>query len=119
MIHFSGETANNNADSFSANNNAHEKDDNNLCLRLLGDTHLKLHAYTLAEYCYWTSRTVNLNYLISLVEQNVESKCKDAIALIPKVNNNAALIESNRNSLAETFIKYVNPNCFQKLNKCS
>lgn len=51
------------------------------CLKALGDTHLKLHAFTLAEYCYVKSKTENIDLVRCLVEQRNPKKCKEALCL--------------------------------------
>lgn len=53
-----------------------------LCLRLLADTHLKLHAFTLAEYHYVKIKVVNLNFVQSLIYQNCPIKSEEALTLL-------------------------------------
>lgn len=54
---------------------------NAACLKTLADTHLKLHAFTLAEYCYVTSKTENIDRVRCLVEQRIPTKSKEALWL--------------------------------------
>lgn len=54
---------------------------NAACMKALADTHLKLHAFTLAEYCYVTSKTENIDLVRCLVEQRNPLKCKEALWL--------------------------------------
>lgn len=53
-----------------------------LCQMKLADTYLKLRAFTSAEYYYVKIKTVNLNYLQSLVYQNSFTKCQEALEII-------------------------------------
>lgn len=76
-----------------------------LCLRFLADTQLKLHAFTLAEFCYVKSKTINLNYLQSLVNQNNATKCQEALAAVPTVDNEA-LTDNEKIELTVVMIKY-------------
>lgn len=77
-------------------------------MRLLADTHLKLHAFTLAEYCYAKSKTINLSYLQSLVHQNNATKCQEALAALPTVENEA-LTDVEKIELTVVLIKYAIP----------
>lgn len=88
--------------SFSANGILNE---DIVCLRFLADTHLKLHAFTLAEYCYAKSKTVNLNYVRSLVEQNSQVKCLEALTIALKIENNNKQTDEERAQLTELIIK--------------
>lgn len=58
-----------------------------LCLKTLADTHLKLHAFTLAEYCYTASKTLNVNYIRSLIEQDNQAKSNEAKLAIKSLSN--------------------------------
>lgn len=80
-----------------------------LCIRLLADTHHKLHAFTLAEYYYAKSKTINLSYLQSLVHQNNATKCEEALAALPTIENEA-LTDDERTELTVVLIKYAKTN---------
>lgn len=58
-----------------------------MCLKTLADTHLKLHAFTLAEYCYVASKIMDLNLVKCLIEQINPVKCKEALILINAMYN--------------------------------
>lgn len=78
------------------------------CLQLLADTHLKLHAFTLAEYCYTkTTNFVSPNYLKSLVEQNDPVKSQEVLKLFPSIENDSELTAEEKNQLTETIFKYI------------
>lgn len=77
-----------------------------LCLRLLADVHLNLHAFTLAEYYYVKSNTVNLNFVQSLIYQNIPAKSQEAISLIPTVESNSELNDDDKTLLIEVVAKY-------------
>lgn len=74
-----------------------------LCLRVLGDTHLKLHAYTLAEYCYKASGTNTHNAIKCLVEQNKAEKWEEAFKTINRLLPNAT--DNEKDLLLEPLIK--------------
>lgn len=61
-----------------------------LCLSTLADTHLKLRAFTLAEYCYVASKTVNANYVQSLIEQENVAKRDEAKNVIAALMGEAS-----------------------------
>lgn len=82
---------------FSANS------EDELCFQLLADTHLKLHAFTLAEYCYTKIKIVNLNYLKSLVEQNTPEKTSMFLTLID--SDEVKLTDDEKTQLTEIHIK--------------
>lgn len=77
-----------------------------LCLRLLADVHLNLHAFTLAEYYYVKSNTVNLNFVQSLIYQNIPTKSQEAISLIPTIESNSELNDDDKTLLIEVVAKY-------------
>lgn len=77
-----------------------------LCLRLLADVHLNLHAFTLAEYYYVKSNTVNLNFVQSLIYQNIPAKSQEAISLIQTVESNSELNDDDKTLLIEVVAKY-------------
>lgn len=78
-----------------------------MCLQQLADTHLKLHAFTLAEYCYIKIKAINLKYLQSLVEQNKTAKSTEALTAIPTVENEATLSDEEKIELTVILIKYI------------
>lgn len=80
--------------------------DDALCLRLLADTHRHMHAFTLAEYYYVKTKTVNLEHLQCLVEQQCNEKCQEAIAIIPTIESDATLTTEEKSLLIEIFAKY-------------
>lgn len=71
-------------------NNASNDGDDKLCLRLLAETHLKLHAFTLAEYYFTKINAKNVNYLESLVQQKCTTKCQEVIASIQSLTENGS-----------------------------
>lgn len=78
---------------------------NTTCLKALGDTHLKLHAFTLAEYCYVTSKTESIYLARCLVEQRNPTKCEEALritSVLHSTTDNAA-----KEELTELEAKYV------------
>lgn len=77
-----------------------------LCLRLLADVHLNLHAFTLAEYYYVKSNTMNLNFVQSLIYQNIPAKSQEAISLIPSIESNPELNDDDKTLLIEVVAKY-------------
>lgn len=87
---------------FSANSILNE---DAVCLRFLADTHLKLHAFTCAEYCYTKIKAVNLNYMRSLVEQNSQAKCLEALTIASKIENDSKLTDEERAQLTELIVK--------------
>lgn len=77
------------------------------CFQLLGDTHLKLHAFTLAEYSYTkSSNSASLNYLKSLVEQNNSVKSQEVLKLAPSIENESNFSEEEKNQFTELIFKY-------------
>lgn len=86
-----------------ANNVSNDED--KLCLRLLADTHLKLHAFTLAEYYYTKIKAMNVKYLKSLVQQKCTTKCQEVIASISMVENDSTLSDDEKQQLIEIHAK--------------
>lgn len=87
--------------------NASSDGEDKLCLRLLAETHLKLHAFTLAEYYYTKINLKNVNYLHSLVQQKCKTKCQEAIASIPSIiENDSTLTDDEKEQLIEIHVKY-------------
>lgn len=80
-----------------------------MCMRLLADTHLKLHSFTLAEYYYIKTKTIKLKYLQSLVEQNNAAKSQEALTAITTFENESTLTDEEKIELTVILIKYVNP----------
>lgn len=78
---------------------------NAACLKTLADTHLKLHAFTLAEYCYVTSKTENIDLVRCLVEQRNPIKCKEALWLTGIMHSTVA--DDVKSELIELEAKYV------------
>lgn len=76
-----------------------------MCLQFLANTHLKLHAFTLAEYCYTKINLVNVNYLRSLVEQGSQGKSQGALAIAPQIESDSKLSDDERAQLTEMIIK--------------
>lgn len=76
-----------------------------LVLRMLADTHLKLHAYTLAEYCYTASGSNTINAIKCLAEQNKPEKWEEAVKRINEFLPNAS--DSEKDLLMEPLVKYV------------
>lgn len=95
--------------SFIANN---QSTDDVICLRLLADTHLKLHAFTLAEFCYTKTKTINLNYLQSLVEQNNAVKSQEALSAVATLENELTLTDEEKIELKVILIECVNQRKF-------
>lgn len=89
--------------SFSANNVS--GDDDKLCLRLLAETHRKLHAFTSAEYYYTKIKTMNVNYMECLVQQKCHIKCQEIIKLIPSIEKDATLTDEEKQQLAVIRVK--------------
>ncbi|XP_031639627.1 tetratricopeptide repeat protein 37-like, partial [Contarinia nasturtii] len=97
-----------------------------LCFRLLADTHLKLHAFTLAEYCYTKIKIVNLNYFQSLVEQNSSTKASLFISSMEKdeiqltADEKVKLTEIYINQLLVYKLKYEHQyeKCLEILRSC-
>lgn len=81
--------------------------DDELCLRLLAQTHLKLHAFTLAEYYYSKLKAINVNYLECLVEQKCSTKCQEVISSVSKIENDSTLTEEDCCWLIEIRVKYL------------
>lgn len=81
-------------------------------MRLLADTHLKLHAFTLAEFCYTKTKTINLNYLQSLVEQNNAVKSQEALSAVATLENELTLTDEEKIELKVILIKCVNQRKF-------
>lgn len=79
--------------------------DDALCLQILADTHLKLHAFSLAEYNYVKIKMVNLNYLQSLIDQNVVDKCQVALEIIPSIENKPELTDQEKALITEIKVK--------------
>lgn len=75
------------------------------CLKALGDTHLKLHAFTLAEYCYVKSKTENTDLVRCLVEQRNPKKCKEALRLTGVMHS--TVDDDTKAELIELEAKYV------------
>lgn len=90
---------------FGAVNNASTEDDN-LCLTLLAETHLKLRAFTLAEYYYTKIKAMNVKYLESMVQQKSTTKCQEVIALTSVVKNDSTLTDEEKQQLIEIHVKY-------------
>lgn len=79
--------------------------DDALCLQILADTHLKLHAFTLAEFNYVKIKMVNMNYLQSLVDQNSLEKGQEALKTIPSIKNSSELTDEENARLTEIYAK--------------
>lgn len=77
-----------------------------MCLRLLADTYLKLHAFTLAEYFYVKTKTINLNFVQSLIYQMNPAKSQEAISLISVIESESELSDNEKTLLIELFAKY-------------
>lgn len=87
-------------------NNASNDGDDKLCLRLLAETHLKLHAFTLAEYYFTKINVKNVNYLESLVQQKCSTKCQEAIASIQAMlEGDSTLTDEEKEQLTEIHVK--------------
>lgn len=80
---------------------------NAACLKALAHTHLKLHAFTLAEYCYVTSKTENIDLVRCLVEQRNPLKCKEALWLTGVMESTAG--DEVKAELIELEAKCVHP----------
>lgn len=74
-----------------------------LVLRLLGDTHLRLHAFALAEYCYTASGSNTINAIKCLAEQSKPEKWEAAVKCINEYLPNAS--DSEKDLLMEPFVK--------------
>lgn len=75
--------------------------DDPLCWRLLADCHLKLCAFTLAEYYYRKAQRLRMNFLESLIEQNSPDKCEEVLQMIPSFESDTSLTELEKTSLIQ------------------
>lgn len=86
--------------------NASNDGDDALCLRLLAEVHLKLHAFTLAEYYFTRINQKGVNYLESLVQQKCATKCQEVIACIQSmIENGSTLTDEEKEHLTEIHVK--------------
>lgn len=69
-------------------------------MKTLADVHLKLRAFTLAEYCYTRSGTRNADLSKCLIEQNNLAKCVEALKLIDEIEPQATDEEEKLNLVA-------------------
>lgn len=90
---------------FFASANNVSNDDDKLCLSLLAETHLKLHAFTLAEYYYTKIKAMNVKYLESLVQQKCNTKCQEVIASMQIIENDSTLTDEEKQQLTEIHVK--------------